>query len=48
MLVVGAYGDFEVYHFLGEGAHFVVEAEFVFACVVGGEDKVTLALFGAV
>lgn len=39
------YGDFEIYGFLCEGAHFVVEAEPVFSCVGGGEYKVALALF---
>lgn len=39
------YGDFEIYGFLCEGAHFVVEAEAIFSCVGGGEYKVALALF---
>jgi hypothetical protein len=41
------YGDLEVNHLLGKGGEFVVEAEAVFTRVVGGEDIVSLALFGA-
>ena len=40
------YSDFEIDHFLGKSAHFVVEAETVIADVVAGEDKVTLSLLG--
>ena len=43
-----AYRDLEVHRLLRKGAHLVVEAEAVFARVVGREDEVTLALFGAV
>lgn len=36
--------DLEVHDLLGERAHLIVEAESVFADIVGGEDKVSLPL----
>ena len=39
------YSDFEVHEFLGEGTHFVIEAESVFARLAGREDEVALSLF---
>lgn len=42
------YGNLKVHHLLRKGAHLVVEAEAVFANIVCGEYKVTLALLCAI
>ena len=42
------YGNFKVYELVGNGRHVVVEAEAVFAGLIGGEDEVALAFLFAV
>jgi hypothetical protein len=42
------YGNLKIHKLVRERAHFIVEAELVFAALVRGEDKVALPLFLAV
>jgi hypothetical protein len=43
-----AYRDLEINHLLSKRGHLIVEAESVLADALGREDKVALALLGAV
>jgi len=35
-----AHRDLKIHHLLGKGAHFIVEAELVFALILGCEDRI--------
>lgn len=40
------YSDLKVNQLFGKGTHLIVEAESVLANIIGGENKVSLPLFG--